>query len=248
MEPSTAPAPPAYQLYSPRAIVAATFLGTPFTGAVLLARNERRRGETGRAGWILLLGAAGTGLLALMAMAMKGHGSIGALEAGAAAVVHQYVKQYQKPFFQAHLDLGGRAVAGWRVVLTTLGSLAVFLGIFTVGYLTLAKPWGDKLVVSGADVYYTERATVEDAKKLADGLTAIGYLHDGVAVQVRRTLDGYLVVLAVIDSAIDDHGLDEGFRQLGALVSERLGGKPVEVGLCTGDFDDIKRRFVPPKR
>ena len=123
-------------LFDYRAVGLATCPGTPLGGAVLMARNYRRLENSAAAVWILLMGAAGSGLVLWIAIDTK-------------LLVFKFVplalilgmmalaKALQGGAVERHVDGGGRLESKW----TAAGvGLVVWVFVMLIAWVVVKLP------------------------------------------------------------------------------------------------------------
>jgi hypothetical protein len=238
------PPPPAsgYSLFDHRAVGLATFFGTPLAGSILMGLNYRRLGKTAAAVGIIALGAGLTGLLLLIGYALpSGVGTI--IPIGVMFGMMYGAKALQGASVEQHVRLGGKLASKWLAfgigvaVLVPL-MLAIFAVVFT------SVPSTKVTIGSKDEVYYSGKATEQDAKALGQSLQSIGYLKDrGVSVLLSKGKGGFTVSFVVKEGAWNDAEQVSAFETIARRIAPTIGGLPVKVHLVDSSLD-TKKEFT----
>lgn len=125
-------------LYTPNHVGLATFLGSPFGGAVIMAINEHRIGRTGAAVKTVLAGLVGTGLLVTVASLLPDGVPRFPFSIGPLLLMGAIARSRQDAFVRHHHAMGGRRGSGWAAAGIGLLSAIVVLVPFVV-ILVLAE-------------------------------------------------------------------------------------------------------------
>jgi hypothetical protein len=128
-------------LYPPSHVALATFLGSPFGGAVLMAINEHRVGRTGVAVKTLLAGFFGTGVLFALASMLPDGIPRFPISLGPLWLMAAIAKGRQDAFVRQHIAMGGKRASAWAAAGIGLLSALVVLVPFVV-VLVLAQAFG----------------------------------------------------------------------------------------------------------
>jgi hypothetical protein len=123
------------ELHSVKAIALATFLGSIFAGAVLLAINFRRLGKRGMVVPTILAGLAALAVLIGIGFAMPGApGFIFVI--AQIALVRVVATKTQGEALQQHESRGGKIASGWKAAgVGTICLVGVFAVIFAIALL-----------------------------------------------------------------------------------------------------------------
>jgi hypothetical protein len=124
---------PTYRIYSPAQVFLVTVLCTPAAGLYLLSTNRRRMRHAG-ATTTLLLGAAGTALIAVGANALPD--TIARMLSLVVALTIWNYAMRDEPLFDAHVGKGGKAEPAWKAAVIAVASmivLATVLAALNVG-------------------------------------------------------------------------------------------------------------------
>jgi hypothetical protein len=82
------------------------------------------------------------------------------------------------------------------------------------------------------EIYFTERATSEDAKVLAQALRKIGYFHDrGNTVVLAKGDEGTIVSFVLVEGAWSRADAAGSFEEIGRRIAPAVGGFPILVRL-----------------
>lgn len=122
------------QLYSPRQVAAAAFLGTPIAGCWLLARNYIVLGKPGLARRSLIWGLLSTIAICALAAVLPAWFPRPALPMAYTISLQELAKQVQGRDISAYLAGGGQRRSNWGVVAVGLAGLgAALLAFVAVG-------------------------------------------------------------------------------------------------------------------
>jgi hypothetical protein len=126
-------------LYTSKHVALATFLGTPFGGAVILALNEHRLGRAGAALKSLLGGVVATGFLLTIGLVVPQGVPTLPLSIGSLVVMSQIAKSRQGAVVAQHFAAGGKRGSGWAAagigILALLVVMVPLIGILTAAEL-----------------------------------------------------------------------------------------------------------------
>jgi hypothetical protein len=115
------------RLYSPGQVLAATILGAPVAGAILLAHNYRSVGQGSAGRKALLWGGLGTVGLLIVSLFLLEHFPNSVLPASYSMGMYQLAKQLQGREVASHLAAGGARGSNWSVVGIGVACLLVLL-------------------------------------------------------------------------------------------------------------------------
>jgi len=121
------------KLFAPHQVAAASLLGGPLAGFVLIALNFRRLSDAAAAKGSLLAAVVLTGLLALTVYSDPLHLAWHAAVAGpavTAAFLWLAAETLQGPDLKAHAIGGGETASTWRAIETGLLAAAAQLPVF----------------------------------------------------------------------------------------------------------------------
>jgi len=218
---STTPRPD-YTLFNYRSVALATFLGTPIAGGILMAVNERRLGNAGRAAGTVILAILGTAVLLLVGwfipQTLDTFVALGAMFA-----MMRIAKSTQEMSVEEHVRLGGQVASMWKAAGIGVAALVVVFGAAAGGiYLHDRVP---AVVIGSNDkVYYTGTATRAEALSLGNALQTAGYFRgEGAAVVLEKSEFGTNVSFVVKDGAWNDVSTVEEFEMIGLRVGPSVG-------------------------
>lgn len=235
---------PDYFLYKPEQVAAATFLGTPLAGGILIASNYRKLGNGPAAVFMFLFGVAVSAGGFWLAFALPERTPAPLVYGPLVLVMWLAAKSLQGQACEGHVAQGGRVATTWealRIALVCL--LAVGAGI---AYYVFGPPGsiGKKVIVGqGKEVYYDEGATEEEAERLGRFLIGEGHFSGSRGQTARLTRDGetYVVGFVVSESAGESPGTFLAFHKLCLDLSKGVfGGRPVAIQLCDEYMDPWK--------
>lgn len=130
-------------LYTPGHVGLATFLGTPFAGAVIMAINEHRVGRTAAAVKTALAGLVGTGLLLAIATLLPDGIPRFPISVGPLVLMMAIARSRQEAFVRQHHAMGGKRGSGWAAagigLLSAVVVLVPFVVIFVVAEMVGAS-------------------------------------------------------------------------------------------------------------
>lgn len=120
-------------LFTPNHVALATFLGTPFGGAVVMAVNELRRSQKQQAAVVVLGGLVGTGLLLALGFILPDGFPTFPIGLGSLFVMAAVARSRQGALVHRHLAAGGKRASGWAAAgIGVLSLLAVFVPLVAV--------------------------------------------------------------------------------------------------------------------
>lgn len=125
--------PLAASLYTPNHVALATFLGTPFGGAVLMALNEVRRSRRTQAVYVVLGGLAGTGVLFAIGYLLPDGFPSFPIGIGSLLAMGAIARSQQGALVHRHLAAGGKRGSGWLAAgIGILALIAVLVPLVVV--------------------------------------------------------------------------------------------------------------------
>jgi hypothetical protein len=232
------------RLYSPAAILGATFFGGPLGGMLILALNYRTLRRPRAAVGAVLVGvlASALGLIAVHVVSRP----------MALAVALYLVSLAATPFlalwFQGE-GFGAKkaapAPAGVAAVIGILGGLALIGGFVLIKPVFPRGPRDFVVFGKGEVIWFHTGARKWQAELLGQVLQEQG-LFDGVGaktVELFKSGDTYVVTFILADIEWDDPDVIAIFRRLHRVLAQRVfPGQPVEIRLC--DRQHIPRRNI----
>jgi hypothetical protein len=129
------------RVYSIRQITAATFLGTPLAGAILMAGNATAFGEAQRRRSYLIGGAVATVLVFVVALLLPDRFPNSVLPLAYTLALQAVATRLQGANVQAQLTAGSRHHSNWRVLgvgVACLAATILVLLVLAVAYGLLA--------------------------------------------------------------------------------------------------------------
>jgi hypothetical protein len=228
------PAPPGYRLYSVNAVALATFLGSPLAGAVVMAINYARLGRGGSARMAVVLGLIGTAAVFAIAFVLPDKVPNVVIWLPQLLGMQAIAKALQGPAIEDHARRDGRAASNWKAAGIGMLGLLLFGGILLGVYFYESAAMGEKINVTKVEeIYYSKRATRDDAVKLGELLKSMDFFDGKGAktVLIGRTEDGGTRVSFVVGNWTDP-SLLKFFKKVGEDVAAAGFPKPVRVILC----------------
>jgi hypothetical protein len=231
--------------FPPLQVVLATFLGTPLGGSVALAWNYAVLQRTASAMIVTSAGFWGT-VAVCVAFALSADPGVRlaaiVIPVGVATIAAQVL---QAGVCRAHEQQGGQTAPYWRAAALggacgalLLGSYLAYsstpLGKLAYSFLGVNEPKEKLNFGPHEDVYYSDGATEEDARRLGQFLQKIEYLSGKGAASARISRRGetLLIGFAVRDGTWDDARAVRAFASIGERVRrDAFPGQPVEIQL-----------------
>jgi hypothetical protein len=106
-----------------------------------------------------------------------------------------------------------------------------------------ATPYGHRIEFGNDEVYYSDGATADDAKKLGAVLQQAEYFDSsGAAARIQRSRDLCSISFIVNDNTWDDQDVVDYYRSLGETIAEEAFPRPVMIQLCDQTF--IVKRWI----
>jgi hypothetical protein len=220
-------------LFSVKAIVWATILGSFLAGSILIAINYGRLGR--RKAQVLTLVLAPPALVAFLVLVTYGFPSylLGAAQAPLMYVITRHLQG---------LDIDASRYSGAVVsVVWAIGiSLACAVLIFGVAFLVALsgqRDIGERLTFNEADeVFYTDQATEADARDLGEILTSCGYFGwEGATAVVSRSGAEYTICFVVEIGAWEEADVIAAYSNLGASLADDF-GRPLHLELWDAEM------------
>ena len=115
---------------------------------------------------------------------------------------------------------------------------------FADGQLNLIKtvPPSAILKFGKSELYYSEPVTDAEANSVGNQLVEAGYFNEGRAasVHIARENDAFQLKFVINPSYKDNPGIKAAFTELSrGIASDALGGRPVVLHLCDGNFTTL---------
>lgn len=123
----------------------------------------------------------------------------------------------------------------------TLKNNIVF--ILFLACITGCNMYGEKLQYNKTELYYTEKASKEDAEKLGEFLVRTEFADDTPkSIQLSKTEDGNYLFRMVVKK---DFAEKESYHTILQFYAQQLSdsvfnGKPVDVDVCDDTFETLK--------
>lgn len=218
-------------LFSPKQVGIATFLGNAMTGGLLLAINYWRMNK-GKEAWVTwitswVITAIVFGLAMLLPAAI-----CNGMYIGQAVGATYAAKALQEKVFIDHVNNGGRKASGWAVFGIGMGGMTLMLAIILGLYFANPDFFLTSVAVSPKEkVYYSERATKEEATKLGAALKESGFFNGEKEANVEyvKNLDGSKVITLYLASGWDDPEVMAYMEELGKQLAPSVGGPPLHI-------------------
>jgi hypothetical protein len=233
---------PGIRLFTLRQILAASFLTSAISGALLIAINESRLGRGSRVPWILALGVA------MVALAVASDYVLPQLPAlpfalGLAAAMYAVGKQLSGPDLDAHAQRGGQpasngSAVGWSLL--GLGvAVAAIVGVVLVGEGPRAFAIQSEVSIAPQQnvLYYDDAVSHDEAKHLAKSLRDLGVFAEGPAdVELDKHDGTYDLCFFVADGVADNADDRNAWRDLLEQTLPQIYPEgDVRAGLCEAD-------------
>ncbi len=130
---------------------------------------------------------------------------------------------------------------------TAICSILVFITISTVLIgcqgKSIPKNWGTHLKFEGSDLFYTNRVSEDEARKLGEYLVTTGFFQKDNPGTVQLTKEGSIYQLRMVTKkgSEEDLSLLQSTGMFAAYISQDVFNKaPVEVHLCDGRLKTLK--------
>lgn len=232
-------ASPNYSLFDPSAVGAATFLGSPLGGSIVMALNYRRLGKGGSAAAVLAVGAVLTGLTLLLAFSVSSN-AVNALPIASFVAMLYAAKGLQGSAVEQHQRLGGPLASRWTAAGIGLAVLVPILLVITA-VVMLDTPSAKVIIGTKDEVQYSGFATEADARALGDALKSIGYFQDrGVTAVLTKNRNGCTISFVVKDGFSGDSAHVALFEQIARQVAPAVGGLPLKLRLVNSMLESQK--------
>lgn len=246
--PITDEAPSVSPLHPLSGVVAATFLGTPMGGAVVIAislwRLGRRNAAFVVAGVTLLIMVAFFALMMRFPNHVNVRGTVITLPQ--LFIMYFLGKQLYGRELEKQQKAGGRIASAWKGagigLLSLVAIVPMLLGVVLiaegVGPGALFANHGQLIEFGNDEIYIAGDATTEDADRLADALKEQDFFGGtGSSVRIRR--DGHQTIISFVvqDGVWNDQSTVEAFQQIGARLNEAGFERPLSIELCNLNFE-----------
>jgi hypothetical protein len=240
--------PSAGPLHPLSGVVAATFLGTPMGGAIVIAislwRLGRRNAAVAVTGIMLLITLAFFALLMGLPDDVNVPGS--AIAVPQLIIMYLLGKQLYGRELSHQIKAGGRIASTWKGagigLLSLVAMIPILLGIALisegVGPSAIFANHGQLIEFENDEIYIAGDTTAEDADRLATALKEINFFgQDGTSVQIRREGSQTIVAFVVHDGVWQDESTVEAFRSVGVGLHEAGFDSPLSIELCNDNFE-----------
>lgn len=234
-EQSAAPVPP-YKLYSIRAIMLATFLGSLVGGGILLGINLMRLGRKSAAWGAIVTSALCTMGVLVCAFYIPDDLKIPNVVywAPQLAVMYFAAEPLVGSAIRRHELSHGKMASMWSATGIGLAVMAVLLaGIF--GGVTMFDSMGTGVAFAGgSEVYYSGDATEVDARTLGKALEDAGYfgVERSITVLLRKENGVFTISFVVKDGIWNDAAMVAIFEQIVKDLPADYFGRPLNLELC----------------
>ena len=227
------------KLFTPEQIAVATFLGSAFTGGLLLALSHRRA-KTGRGYQAILLGTLVTAATVLIGLVLGRYGGM-ALPVASVFVMRALARS-QLPGIEAAVG-GATQQASWLAAIgtaiATIGGAIAVAVVIGFSWVSLSEP---PAVDYGHDqtVQYDKGATATDARIVGEFLQAGGFFTEtgrDKTVRVERTGGRFVVSFVLQDGTWDKPEMVETFEVVRKALEAKLLGEHVAIHLCDDMMD-----------
>lgn len=133
-------APPAFKLYTDRAIAIGAFVGGPLVAGYLAAENFKQLGQKNKArnSWIIAIVATIVIFGALLLVPQVQNVPRYVIPICYTAIAQFMAQKYQRESLKKHLAAGGRLYSNWRAVWIGLIGLLILVALL-FGMLTLTS-------------------------------------------------------------------------------------------------------------
>lgn len=239
------PAPgPAFTLHTPNHVALATFLGSPFAGALVLANNYRKLGRGGAAALTLAVGLVGTAALLGLAFALPAHSPAAAVPMVAVAAMYGLGRWLQGDALLRHRAAGGREASGW--VAAGFGAASMVVVLVVAAFAGMALPERKLSYGPDQDVIYEEGAKEADARAVGDALRSAGFFAEPGARTVRVSRDGAWLDIGFVvkDGTWNDADTVNDFKELGRAIQTQLPAHRLRIKLQS-EWMMTKKTFEP---
>ena len=244
----SSPAPSAGPLHPLSGVVAATFLGTPMGGAIVIAislwRLGRRNTAIAVAGILLLITIAFFALI--MGLPDDANVPNSVLTVPQLIIMYLLGKQLYGRDLERQAQAGGRIASAWKGAGIGLLSLVAMIPILLcivfisegIGPAALFANHGTLMEYENDEVYFAGSATADDANRLAEALKEIHFFGgSGASVQIRREGNQTIVAFVVHDGVWQDESTSEAFHTVGSGLKEAGFESPLSIELCNDSFE-----------
>ena len=246
--PITDVAPSLSPLHPLSGVVAATFLGTPIAGAVVIAISLWRLGRRNTA--FVVVGVTFLIMVAFftLMMLLPDHVNVPRSVMTLPQILMMYfvAKQLYGRELEKQRRAGGRIASSWKGAGIGLLGLVVILPMVLgaaliaegVGPGALLANHGQLIEFENDEIYIAGDATVEDANRLAVALKELNFLGGaGSSVRIRRDGNQTIISFVVQDGVWSDQSMVDAFRQIGVSLTEAGFEQPLSIELCDANFE-----------
>jgi hypothetical protein len=237
---------PAYRLYSLRAILLASIVGSPLAGSILMAVNYARLGKKANAALTLTLGLLGTVLVVMLAAQLPDgfmKGNI-AIPMGLAFGTWRLAEALQGKALEDHADADGKFVSRWAAFGIGLAVCVPFLIAMLLPLFTEMLVLPTVTIGQNDKVAYSGSASKEEAEALGAALKQVGFFRDkGTTVRLSRDEKGILLCISVKEGKWDDAVFVAGIEQVGWKIAPAVGGPPIRIHLLDGT-DKLRKELL----
>lgn len=160
--------PPQYALFDAVSVGAATFLGAPLAGSIVMALNYTRLKRVGAAATVLAIGGALTSVTLFLAVAVSSQ-ALNAVPIASFLAMFFAARTLQGPAVELHQRQGGPLASRWIAAGIGLAVLIPLLAMVAVGTLIT----GSSKVVVGARDEVLYSATAADVHAFGQALQSI---------------------------------------------------------------------------
>ena len=221
---------PTYKLFDANAVGTATFFGTPVMGCTLMALNDHRMGQSGRAMQTLVAGIAVTGAVIYFGWNLPQAASL-PIALALVFGMRLAAQNLQGPAVEQHVQFGGQLGSRWTAFgLGIAFSAVLFAAVFVVVYGTSQRT--GIMIGTKDEVFYSGTATKDEAQALGNALKTIGFFTDkGANVFVAKGKDGTIVSFVVADGTWSNPTMVADFETIVRQEAPTVGGLPITLRL-----------------
>ena len=244
--PITDIAPSVGPLHPLSGVVAATFLGTPIAGAIVIAISLWRLGRRNAA--IMIVGVTLLLMSAFFVLMMRLPYNFprSAMTLPELLIMYLVGKHFYGRELEKQRRAHGRIASAWKgagiglLCLVVLFPIVLGAALFwaSVGPGALLTNHGEMIEFGNADIFISRDATAEDANRLEVALKELEYLY-GARKSVRIRRDGHQTIISFVvhDGVWEGESNLEAFRQLGVGLNEAGFEQPLSIELCDANFE-----------
>jgi hypothetical protein len=218
---------PMYPLYSPGQLSLAAFLGGPIGAAWLLAINYRRLGQRRHA--VLAVVVAALAVIGLAAIGMMST-EVPRIGIGVLVATILICRALQGEAFRSHVARQGRVASTWRALgvgLAVLAVMAVPVVLIEEGIVPA------EIQVHDCEAFYTDGATIDEARAACNELIALHYFdHGRASIKITHPHGRATVEFVVNEQVFGDAEITQELRNLAAPLAQKVfAGQPVDLVL-----------------